>query len=146
MTRDKWNGAQIIKRLRQQAHENLLRATIIVQRAARRNVRTGGPSGLHRRTGQLENSIIYEIEQIVGRVGSNLRYARIHELGGTTRPHVIRPRRVAALRFFIGADVVFARSVRHPGSHIPPRPYLRPALDQNLARIRRELCRPLPGG
>ncbi|MBD0693586.1 hypothetical protein BG452_13555 [Streptomyces sp. CBMA123] len=34
-----------------------------------------------------------------------------------TRPHVIRPRWAKALRFEIGARVVFARLVHHPGTH-----------------------------
>ncbi|MEU7093033.1 hypothetical protein [Kitasatospora aureofaciens] len=33
-----------------------------------------------------------------------------------TRPHIIRPRRAKALRFEIGARVVFARLVHHPGT------------------------------
>jgi len=33
-----------------------------------------------------------------------------------TPPHVIRARRRRALRFTVGGRVVFARSVRHPGS------------------------------
>jgi phage gpG-like protein len=34
-------------------------------------------------TGHLVNSITHEVNGMEGRVGSNLRYARIHELGGT---------------------------------------------------------------
>ncbi|MFJ7090347.1 hypothetical protein ACIQWL_08780 [Streptomyces mirabilis] len=33
-----------------------------------------------------------------------------------TRPHLIRPRRAKALRFEVGAQVVFATLVRHPGT------------------------------
>lgn len=33
-----------------------------------------------------------------------------------TRPHTIRPRRAKVLRFRIGARVVFAREVHHPGT------------------------------
>lgn len=53
-------------------------------------------------------------------VGTNVVYARIHQLGGKTRPHVIRPRNKKAL-FFNGR---FASKVNHPGSDIPARPFL----------------------
>jgi hypothetical protein len=81
-------------------------------------------------------------------------YGRIQELGGTTRPHEIRPRRKLALRWasgkFIGpirltkggkisrrqgGGLVFSRLVHHPGSRIPSRPYVRPAVEQNLGFI-----------
>lgn len=34
-----------------------------------------------------------------------------------TRPHEIRAKRGGALRFVLGERVIFARSVRHPGTH-----------------------------
>ncbi|MGK0740171.1 phage virion morphogenesis protein, partial [Yokenella regensburgei] len=53
-------------------------------------------------------------------VGTNVVYARIHQEGGKTRPHVIRPRNKKAL-YFNGR---FAAKVNHPGSDIPARPFL----------------------
>lgn len=53
-------------------------------------------------------------------VGSNKPYAAIHQLGGQTSAHVIKARNKKALHF--GGR--FARQVNHPGSSIPPRPYL----------------------
>lgn len=47
-------------------------------------------------------------------------YAGIHQFGGRTRPHEIRPRNVKAL-FFNGQ---FYAKVNHPGSRIPARPML----------------------
>lgn len=44
-----------------------------------------------------------------------------------TSPHIIRPRRRKALRFIHGGQLVFARSVRHPGTRA--RPFLTEALD-----------------
>ncbi len=96
-----------------------------------------------------------------GGVGTNVEYARIHEFGGQTRPHDILPTRAGALRFvgsrFIGpikmtkkgkiarvknagaagSGIVFAGGVLHPGSNIPARPYMRPALEDSREDINR---------
>lgn len=48
------------------------------------------------------------------RVGSPLRYAAAHHQGA--KPHIIRPRKAGALRFRIGARIVFASRVNHPGN------------------------------
>ena len=53
-------------------------------------------------------------------IGSNLVYSRIHQEGGTTKAHDIKPRNKKALRF----NGICRRLVHHPGSVIPPRPYL----------------------
>jgi HK97 gp10 family phage protein len=56
-------------------------------------------------------------------VTAHANYARyVHE---GTRPHIIRPRHAQALRFKIGSQVIFAASVRHPGTRA--RPFLRNA-------------------
>jgi phage virion morphogenesis protein len=53
-------------------------------------------------------------------VGSNMVYARIHQEGGRTKAHDIKPRNAKALRF----NGICRRLVHHPGSEIPARPYL----------------------
>lgn len=53
-------------------------------------------------------------------IGSNLVYAAIHQWGGKTRAHEIRARHGNALHF----NGKFFKSVKHPGSDIPPRPFL----------------------
>lgn len=53
-----------------------------------------------------------------------------------TRPHVIRPVRAKALRFFVGGRPVFARRVNHPGTK--PNPYHVRAYEQVEAPIRAE--------
>jgi phage gpG-like protein len=53
-------------------------------------------------------------------LGSNMVYARIHQEGGKTAAHEIRPVHAKALRF----NGHFAKKVRHPGSTIPARPYM----------------------
>lgn len=83
-------------------------------------------------------------------------WARIQELGGQTRPHIIVPKRFTInmgafslshgggrLVFFwkrAGGVVAFAK-VRHPGSKIPARPYLRPAIDRAKAVVQQEVGR-----
>lgn len=71
-------------------------------------------------TGQLAASITADSDANSASVGSNKVYAAIHQLGGQTRPHVIRPRNKQALAF--NGRVV--KSVNHPGSKIPARPFL----------------------
>ena len=55
-------------------------------------------------------------------VGTNVVYAAIHQFGGKTPPRVIRPRTKKAL-YWPGARHP-VRSVRHPGSRMPARPFL----------------------
>lgn len=90
---------------------------------------------LHVRSGRLLNSIYARMvenpRELTGQVGSQgVPYARIHELGGRTRPHMIYPRNALALRFMIGERVIFAKSVNHPGSLIPKRSYLASSLEE----------------
>lgn len=76
-------------------------------------------------------------------VGPTAEYGRIHEFGGTTRPHVIRARRAKALAFVMGNQLMLRQSVHHPGSHIPPRPYLRPAFYEHVDAVRNAMIRAL---
>lgn len=71
-------------------------------------------------TGTLKKSIQSDSGMTWARVGTNEPYARIHQFGGKTKPHVIKPRNKKALAF--GGRVV--KSVNHPGSDIPARPFL----------------------
>jgi len=101
-------------------------------------------TGLKRRSGNLIRSIkgffrkdgtdSYTIGLVAG--GEVAKYARIQHEGGTTRPHIIRPRVAKALRWYGGGrtkggkvskakgNVFFAKSVNHPGSHIKAKRYL----------------------
>ncbi len=78
------------------------------------------------RTGQLRGNLHKEWftrpnGDVGQRVGSNVPYAHLHHDG--TRPHVIAARRAKALRYVnASGQVVFARSVQHPGTQ--PNPYL----------------------
>lgn len=62
----------------------------------------------------LKRSIGYRAQPDRVDVGTNVKYARIHQFGG-----VIRPKRARVLLFRVGDRRVAARKVR-----IPPRPFL----------------------
>lgn len=78
------------------------------------------PGMILQRSGRLAASIVQESDHHKAQVGTNVIYARIQQLGGKTKPHVIRARNKRALS--IGGIVV--QSVNHPGSDIPARPFL----------------------
>jgi phage virion morphogenesis protein len=77
--------------------------------------------GTLRVTDHLRDSIRY---QMIGNnavaIGTNKVYAAIHQLGGRTAEHIIRPRNKKALKTPYG----LFKQVRHPGSVIPARPFL----------------------
>ena len=112
-----------------------LRAAIVRdgQEMARRvRAKLSGPV-LKVKSGKLRASIKAEMREsqltLYGRVfSSGVPYAAIHEYGGQTKPHVIFPKNMKALRFMLGGVVVFAAKVNHPGSKIPERSYLRSTL------------------
>lgn len=83
-------------------------------------LRSGREGQILQASGRLASSILPSSDATSAMVGTNVRYAAIHQFGGQTRPHVIRPRNKKALAF--GGRVV--RSVNHPGSNIPARPFL----------------------
>lgn len=102
------------------------------------------------RTGRLRGSLTHSADDDSVEWGTNVEYAAIHQFGGRTPARVIRPRYARALRFRgPGGRIVFARSVRHPGSLIPARPFL--GLDDDdrravVATISRALRRAVSGG
>jgi len=73
-------------------------------------------------SGHLRNSIRWQVDGNVLRVGTNLIYARIQHEGGKTKAHDIRPIEKKALAWPGGRHPV--RVVHHPGSNIPSRRFL----------------------
>ena len=132
----KFHRAEVQRAVEKHITRNLTRAAIVVQRQARKNAMVGGKAGFKTSRGAagLVGSIGFEVKRFIARVGSNLVYARIHEIGG-----VIRPKTAKALHFVIDGQHIVVQSVT-----IPPRPYLRPALFDQRARVTRELTRPMP--
>ncbi|MEN6476129.1 MAG: hypothetical protein ABFD81_19095 [Syntrophaceae bacterium] len=94
---------------------------------------------LRNRSNHLRASIHdgYEIteDKVSGMAGTNVVYARIHEYGGVTKPHLIKPRNALALHFVKNGADVFARAINHPGSKIPERSFMRSALNEMHAEI-----------
>jgi len=93
------------------------------------------------------------LRSIVGVLGV-VAYGRIQERGGMTPAHEIRPRYKKMLRWASRSMqgplllqksgkvsnrnkgmFVFAKLVKHPGSRIPGRPYLGPAVESNVGFI-----------
>lgn len=120
---------------------------------------------LNVRTGRLRQSLQFfaRPDDGIAGVGTNLVYASIHEFGGRTLPHLIKargwgllsiPRSGGARQLLVRTKkgkirktdynaglMVFRREVEHPGSTMPARPYLRPALRESVQEIKTEMER-----
>lgn len=106
-------------------------------------------SPLHHRSGRLQGSIKQDVtnlgKSVLARIYTNVKYAKIHEYGGSTPPHTIVPKTAKALRFTVGGNTVFAKSVNHPGSKMPERSFMRSSLDENREKIRLALQKTVQG-
>jgi hypothetical protein len=86
------------------------------------------------RTGKLSRSIFQQVTNTTNEVAdrvysSGVPCARIQELGGQTKAHIIEAVNCKALAFnWKGKNVFFAR-VNHPGSKIPAHHYMGQAFD-----------------
>lgn len=90
------------------------------QRAIKQSGKTLQNTG--RLAGRTDNTLITDATSNKAIVGTNVVYAAIHQFGGKTSPHVIKPKNKKAL-FWPGAKHP-VKSVKHPGSDIPARPFL----------------------
>ena len=75
-------------------------------------------------TGRLASSITSAYTNNTAQVGTNVVYAAIHQFGGQTAPHTIVAKYAKALAWPAAGGKGFAKSVNHPGSKIPARPFL----------------------
>lgn len=78
------------------------------------------------KTGRLRGSLrataaVVQGQTITSAIGTNVKYAGIHEFGGTIPAYVITARNKKSLRFVIGGKVLFRKSVNHPATEIPAR-------------------------
>jgi phage gpG-like protein len=78
-------------------------------------------------SGVLRNSMTYNFDSETGslKVGTNVIYAAIQNFGGKTKPHEIRAKHAKTLVWFgVDGSKHGAKSVHHPGSTIPARPFM----------------------
>jgi phage gpG-like protein len=129
-------------RLTEATRSNMRGAVVTLTRRLAELVRRNlSGTVLNVRSGRLRGSIRSEMietkDEIGGRVYSEgVPYARIHEFGGQTSPHVIMARNSKSLAFVWGSrGLVFFKSVNHPGSRIPERSYMRSALEEMRSEI-----------
>lgn len=93
------------------------------------------------KTGALRRSIQQVVEtssdSVIGKVFSagDVKYAAIHEYGGTIPAHDIFPSKAQALAFIIGGSTVFAKHVSMPAVTMPEKSFLRSALADMAAEI-----------
>lgn len=96
---------------------------------------------LKQQSGKLARSIQQDVhtdgDLVIGEVFSagDVKYAGIHEHGGTTPAHDIIPNKADALAFMMGGKMVFAKIVHHPGSRMPERSFLRSSLADQSSDI-----------
>jgi phage gpG-like protein len=96
---------------------------------------------LNARSGALARSIIVTVDDsgadISVRIGpsGDVKYAAIHEFGGTIPPHEIVPNKAKALAFAVGGKQVFAKRVNLPAVTMPERSYLRSSLAEMAGEI-----------
>lgn len=70
---------------------------------------------------RLRDSIIYRAGSTTLEWGTNVIYAAIHQFGGKTSPSIIKAKRAKALYI---PGIGPRKSVKHPGSVIPARPFV----------------------
>lgn len=127
------------KKLRPELKTRTIRLSIALQSHVKQNKLSG--QVLKRRTGTLSRSIARKVDEdahgVTGRVGTNVKYAAIHEFGGKTKPHVIEPKTKGALAFEAYTSMgqwgmhlnkIIVGRVNHPGSQMPERSFLRSSL------------------
>src|SRR6185295_126867 len=94
--------------------------------------------GILQVSGRLRNSITWKASADHVIWGTNVVYAGIQHHGGKTKAHVIRARHKKALAWPGGPGPV--KSVKHPGSTIPARPFL-VLQDDDILEIKRVMQR-----
>lgn len=95
----------------------------------------GQPGHLQSRTDNLRRSIntavVEKGNEVVGTIGTPVKYGAIHELGG-----IIKPIKGKYLKFAINGQWKSVRQVK-----MPARPYLRPSITENIDKIREIIMR-----
>lgn len=132
-------SAQALNAIERAAEGALEEVARKIANDAKKNVSGGGDSTeqLNVRGGDLRSSIAHEVDKdgltSVGRVGSSVVYAPIHEFGGTIR----------AKKDWLRFKTRDGQLVRVKQVTIPARPYLRPAVMDHLPDIQKTFARHL---
>lgn len=135
----------------------LTRAALTVEGAAKKLAYAGHPDHLERKTGHLRQSITHRVDGpgMYAEVGTNLKYARIHEFGGTIKPQghpflaiPIGTRKGSPTQYkdlhlattlkgqyLLVDDLGTAQYLLRQQVKIPARPYLQPAMEQSQDKI-----------
>ena len=122
-----------------------LAAADIIQQSAQR-IQSTAQSLAPIKSGRLRQSIsIRYPEPLKAIVGPQVEYGKYQEFGtGTrgefpTKPYEIRPKGGRKfLSFTVNGKKVVVRRVTHPG--VPPRPFMRPAIEQVLGELTTSLA------
>jgi phage gpG-like protein len=116
---------QAVQRLRQtKKWQNAKRSTTRAKYEEEAMEKVRG-NKLLQRTGDLRKSIMLgKVTDQSVEIGSSLKYARIHQLGGTIPRMTIKPKNKKALLIPTNDGVIFRRSANLPERKIPARPYL----------------------
>ena len=138
---DRWRSG-----LNDAAYGALRRGAMRVVATSQRKYLTGPrPLRLGVMTGRLRRSVHYRMSRIPApkaKVGTNVKYAKIHEYGGKIdHPGgtAYFPTEKGQVRFIsnkAAAGHNYPRTQAHK-IKIPPRPFLRPAVNQELPRVMR---------
>jgi phage gpG-like protein len=96
---------------------------------------------LNIKSGALARSIVATVDDASANVtvtiaSVDIKYAAIHEYGGTIPPHEILPDKAKALAFPIGGKQTFAARVNLPAITMPERSYMRSSLAEMADEIR----------
>jgi phage gpG-like protein len=105
---------------------------------------------LNVRSGRLRRSITWRGFKTANEstiiVGTNVKYAKTHELGLTIPAHIVRARKAKALQFMMNGKMMYRKQVRIPAVKMPKRSFLQASLDQMRPTIKAELEKALLKG
>ena len=101
----------------------LIQAMLYAESEAKQSF--GRQGNLKSRSGRLRNSITNKVEGFTGWLGTNVKYAAIHEFGG-----VIKPKKGKYLKFQVKKQW---KTVKQ--SIIPARPFIAPAIHNNIEKF-----------
>lgn len=124
--------------------KGMKKAMLTAERTSRSPYLSG--KALNRRTGRLRASVTHSVkivgDKVVGTIGTNVVYGRVHELGYQGPVQVGAHARTIRQAFgrAITPTVVNVRAHTRQ-VNVPARPFLRPAIEDNLSGIGRILSR-----